>query len=104
MIRSDVTAKTVLKMVLIAENQLLPMVDWKMRCAQSKVTTVGICDRGCQMVCFQTKNPNLGKSRRGLEWKMLLYFMIIWNILWPFDIMYTWQLGKVCSQLVYWEV
>jgi hypothetical protein len=27
MIRSDVTAKTVLKMVLIAENQLLPMVD-----------------------------------------------------------------------------
>jgi hypothetical protein len=42
--------------------------------------------QGCQMVCFQTKNPNLGKFWRALEWKMLLYFMIIWNILWPFGI------------------
>jgi hypothetical protein len=22
----------------------------------------------CQMVCFQTKNPNLGKFRRDLDW------------------------------------
>jgi hypothetical protein len=27
---------------------------------------------GCQMVCFQTKNPNLGKFWRALEWIMLL--------------------------------
>jgi hypothetical protein len=40
------------------------------------------------MVCFQTKNPNLGKFWRALEWKMLLYFMTIWNILWPFGIIY----------------
>jgi hypothetical protein len=39
------------------------------------------------MVCFQTKNPNLGKFWSALEWKMLLYFMTIWNILRPFGIM-----------------
>jgi hypothetical protein len=26
--------------------------------------------QGCQMVCFRTKNPNLGKFWRALEWKM----------------------------------
>jgi uncharacterized membrane protein YkvI len=43
------------------------------------------------MVCFQTKNPNLGKLWRALERKMPVYFMVIWNILlviryilWPF--------------------
>jgi hypothetical protein len=25
--------------------------------------------QGCQMACFQTKNTNLGKFRRALEWK-----------------------------------
>jgi hypothetical protein len=49
-----------------------------------------INDQGCQMVCFQTKNPNLGKFWRALEWKMQVYFVVIWNILrafgnlWPF--------------------
>jgi hypothetical protein len=33
----------------------------------------------CQMVCFQTKNPNSGKFWRALEWKMLVY-------LWSFGI------------------
>jgi hypothetical protein len=37
--------------------------------------------QGCQMDCFQTKNPNLGKFWRALAWKILLYFMPIWNIL-----------------------
>jgi hypothetical protein len=32
------------------------------------------------MVCFQTKNPNLGPFWRALDWKMLIYFMAIWNI------------------------
>jgi hypothetical protein len=36
--------------------------------------------QGCQMVCFQAKNPNLGKFWRALEWKMLVYFTVIWNI------------------------
>jgi hypothetical protein len=37
--------------------------------------------QGCQMVCFQTKNPNLGKLLSALDWKMLIYFMGSWNIL-----------------------
>jgi hypothetical protein len=40
------------------------------------------------MVCFQTKNPNYGKFWVALEWKMLVYFMIIWNILRSFGIFY----------------
>jgi hypothetical protein len=40
------------------------------------------------MVCFQTKNPNLGKFFRALDWKMLIYFIAIWNILWRFGIIY----------------
>jgi hypothetical protein len=27
-------------------------------------------EQGCQMVYFQTKNPNLGKFGRVLKWKM----------------------------------
>jgi hypothetical protein len=41
-------------------------------------------NQGCQMVYFQTKNPNVDTFPRALEWEMLLHFMIIWNILWPF--------------------
>jgi hypothetical protein len=44
--------------------------------------------QGCQMVYFQTKNPNLGIFWWALECKMLLYFMTIWNILRPFGIIY----------------
>jgi hypothetical protein len=40
------------------------------------------------MVCFQTKNPNLGKFWRVLLWKILLYFMTIWPILRPLQIFY----------------
>jgi hypothetical protein len=35
------------------------------------------------MVCFQTKNPNLGKF-----WRVLAYFMTIWSILRPLKIFY----------------
>jgi hypothetical protein len=44
--------------------------------------------QGCQMVYFQTKNPNWGKFWRALEWKMFVYFMTVWNILRPFGIIY----------------
>jgi hypothetical protein len=44
--------------------------------------------KGCQMVGFQTKNPNSDKFWRALDWKMfkifyghLEYFMEIWDIL-----------------------
>jgi hypothetical protein len=36
---------------------------------QSKVSSsffAFTCIRGCQMVCFQTKNPNFGKNLEGL--------------------------------------
>jgi hypothetical protein len=38
-------------------------------------------DQGCQMVYFQTKNPNLSPFWRALDWKIWIYFMAIWNIL-----------------------
>jgi hypothetical protein len=41
---------------------------------------------------FSNQNPVLGKFWRTLEWKMLVYFMTIWNILRPF--------GIACGQLV----
>jgi hypothetical protein len=40
------------------------------------------------MVYFQTKNPELGKFWRDFDWKMLIYFMAIWNILRTFEIFY----------------
>jgi hypothetical protein len=42
--------------------------------------------QGWQMVCFQTKHPNLGKFWRVLLWKILVYFMTIWSILRPLEI------------------
>jgi hypothetical protein len=48
------------------------------------------------MVFFQTKNPNLGKFWRAFKWKMLEYFMAIWNILRPFGIFwYIFPFGKL---------
>jgi hypothetical protein len=54
------------------------------------------------MVYFQTKNPNLGKFWRALEWKIVVYFMticnifiVIWLNLWPF--------GIVSGHLVYFS-
>jgi hypothetical protein len=44
--------------------------------------------QGCQMVCFQTKNPNLGKFWKALDWKMFIHFMAFWNIFWRFVIVY----------------
>jgi hypothetical protein len=35
-------------------------------------------------VYFQTKNSNLVKFCRALEWKMSVYFMVIWYIFCPF--------------------
>jgi hypothetical protein len=44
--------------------------------------------QGCQMVCFQTKNPNLEKIWRVLQRKMLVYFMDTSSILRSFVIFY----------------
>jgi hypothetical protein len=42
---------------------------------------------------FSNKNTNLETFWRAFEWKMLLYFMIIWNILWLFGIINLWLFG-----------
>jgi hypothetical protein len=47
---------------------------------------------------FQTKNSNLGKFWRAFECKILVNFVIIWNMLRPFGIIF----GRlVCCHLVY---
>jgi hypothetical protein len=47
-----------------------------------------LATRGCKMVYSQTKNPNLGTFWSALDWKMLIYFTAIWNILQTFGIIY----------------
>jgi hypothetical protein len=44
--------------------------------------------KGCQMVYFLTKNPDLGKLSRGLQWMRLVYFIAIWSIIRTFGIIY----------------
>jgi hypothetical protein len=44
--------------------------------------------QGCQMVCFRTKNPTLGKFWRVLQRKILAYFINIWSLLRPLEIFY----------------
>jgi hypothetical protein len=63
-------------------------------------------DQGCQMVFFQTKNLDLGKCWRAFEFKKLVYYMAIWNILQPFGILYghlviSWQIWYIFPVLVY---
>jgi hypothetical protein len=54
---------------------------------------------------FSNKNPNLGIFWRALEYKMLVYFMAIWNIWQPFGIPYShlvhfWSFGVFLHVLV----
>jgi hypothetical protein len=72
--------------------------------SKNKLAQILSHNQGCQMVSFQTKNPNLGKFWWALDWKMLIYinsmanrniFTDICDILWP--IMYY----ILCS---YWYI
>jgi hypothetical protein len=56
--------------------------------------------QGCQMVCFQTKNPNSGEFLRGLLRKILVYFMTIRSILRPLEIFY----GHLVYFVVIWYI
>jgi hypothetical protein len=66
-------------------------------------------EQGCQMVSFQTKNSNLGKFFGDpLDWKMLIYFKAIWNILRTFGIfydhlVYLLSFGTFFPGLVIWQ-
>jgi hypothetical protein len=51
------------------------------------------------MVYFHTKNLNLGKFWRALEFKLLVFFIFIWYILWPFDIFMV-----ICCIFPFWYV
>jgi hypothetical protein len=53
------------------------------------------------MVCFQTKNPNLGKFWRVLQWKMLVCFMGTWSILRSFVVFYGHLFGTARGNLAY---
>jgi hypothetical protein len=55
-------------------------------------------DQGCQMAYFQTRNPDLGKFWRILQWKMLIYLMTIWSIIRQFN------LFVVCILMVVWHI
>jgi hypothetical protein len=44
--------------------------------------------QGCQMVYFQTKNPNFGKFWRSSDWKLFICFITIRNILRTLGIFY----------------
>jgi hypothetical protein len=57
--------------------------------------------QGGQMVCIQTKNPNLGKFWSVLQWKMLV-FMDTWSIFTVFCYI-LWTLGIVRGNLVYFS-
>jgi hypothetical protein len=37
---------------------------------------------------LQTKKSQFGKFGRVLQWKMLIHFMVIWYILFPFSMVY----------------
>jgi hypothetical protein len=56
--------------------------------------------QGCQMVCFQTKNRNLGKFCRVLLGQILVYFMTIWSIVRPLEIFY----GHLVAFAVIWYI
>jgi hypothetical protein len=43
---------------------------------------------GCQMEYFQTKNPNLSKFWRFLQWKDVGNCLAIWYILRPFSLFF----------------
>jgi hypothetical protein len=58
-------------------------------------------NQGCQMVCFQTKNPNLGKFWRVLQWKIMVFFMDTWSIFTAFCYI-LWTFGIVRGNLVYY--
>jgi hypothetical protein len=56
--------------------------------------------QGCQMVYFQTKNPNLGQFWRALpRLENVEIFMAIWNISLSFGYM-LWPFGTFCVHLV----
>jgi hypothetical protein len=60
--------------------------------------TTYVCTSGLpDGIFFETKNPNLEKFWRALEWKRLVYSIDIWNILGPFGTYTLWTLGNLVA-------
>jgi hypothetical protein len=67
--------------------------------------------QGCQMVCFQTKNPDMGKFWRALDWKNvnifyghLVHFVFIWYIFLVLVSCIKKNLATlVCARIINWE-
>jgi hypothetical protein len=57
-------------------------------------------EQRCQMVYFQTKNPNLGKFWRFLKCKILAKLLTIWSILRQLEIFY----GHLVYFVVIWYI
>jgi hypothetical protein len=55
------------------------------------------------MAYFQTKNPNLGKFCRVLQWNMMVSVMAIWSILLPFGIFCGHFVGVIYGYLVHFS-
>jgi hypothetical protein len=58
--------------------------------------------QGCQMVCFQTKNPNWSTFWRVLQWRLVAYFMDTWSILWSFVTFYGHLVWLVVYIFPFW--
>jgi hypothetical protein len=63
-----------------------------------------ILTRGCQMVYFQTKNRNLVKFWRYLDWKKLVYSVAIWNICITAIWYILWQFGNLVYFPYLWYI
>jgi hypothetical protein len=55
------------------------------------------------MEYFQNKNPDLGKFRSALQWKMLVYYLAIWSILRLFGIFCGhWYILRSFGKCILW--
>jgi hypothetical protein len=63
-------------------------IEAEMACglAQYLVTVNAYDQPGLPDGIFSNKNPNLGKFWRAFEWKMIVYYVPIWILLWPFGV------------------
>jgi hypothetical protein len=59
---------------------------WPFKATEQTVTWLP--GRVARWFVFKPKIPNLGKFCGALDWKMFIYVMAIWNILWRFGIFY----------------
>jgi hypothetical protein len=53
------------------------------------------------MEYFQTKNPNLGKLSRVLQWKMFVYILYVHLVYFTANWCILWSFGIDCGHLVY---